>query len=441
MEVSHAIPASMAGRTSRWRRLADRPRAGMARLLDTVRERIESLPYDYPPAVIIGTDLALLVITGAAVIQRHSYFPSPLPLLAMAAAFLPIPLFALFGVKPHPLLLKGSALLSCALFLLQPVSADFAPFVLVLVAGEVAAVASRGITLGFALVAILQLVAFDLAGHVQWGTEGQRLQGLPMYVLGILLGVFVGVMLQYQRRFLYQERENQAIRAGHAADEERRRIAREVHDVIAHSLSITLLHLTAARRALQTDDDVTEAVEALVDAERLGRQAMADIRRTVGMLDTSPALLAPEPSAADIDELVGDYRRAGLVVDYVRTGDLAVIEGTVGHALYRIGQESLANVAKHAPGNAATVRLDVSTDAATLVVTNPLPLGPPPRHDAGMGVRGMRKRTELLGGSITAGAVDDGWTVRARFPLKSGACSTITALLPGMLKTRPQEDM
>ena len=440
MEVSHALPANPAGLRSRWRRLADRPRDGVRRFLDTVRERIESLPYDYPPAVIIGADVALLVVTGAAVIQRHSYFPSPLPLIAMATAFLPIPLFAIFGVKPHPALLKGSALLSTALFLVQPVNADFAPFVLVIVAGEVAAVASRGITVGFTVVAILELVAFDLAGNLQWGS-GERLQGMPMYVLGVILGVFVGVLLQYQRRFLYQERENQAIRAGQAADEERRRIAREVHDVIAHSLSITLLHLTAARRALQTDDDVTEAVDALVDAERLGRQAMADIRRTVGMLDTGPALRTPEPSAADIDELVGDFRRAGLAVDYDRSGDLAVIEGAVGHALYRIGQESLANVAKHAPGTPATVCLDVTSEAATLVVTNALPLGPPPRRDVGMGLRGMRKRTELLGGSISAGAADDGWTVRARFPLKSSACATITAMLPGLLKPKPQEDM
>ncbi|MFE3541485.1 sensor histidine kinase [Nocardia sp. NPDC059177] len=441
MEVSNAVSATSAGRTSRWRRLADPPWARVRRMLALARERIESLPYDYPPAVIIGADLALLVITGAAVIQRHSYFPSPLPLIAMATAFLPIPLFAIFGVMPHPAILKGSALLSCALFLLQPVSADFAPFVLVVVAGEVAAVASRGLTIGFALLAIAELVAFDLAGHVQWGDTGQRLQGLPMYVLGIILGVFVGVMLQYQRRFLYQERENQAIRANHAADEERRRIAREVHDVIAHSLSITLLHLTAARRALQTDDDVTEAVDALVDAERLGRQAMADIRRTVGMLDAGPALRVPEPSAADIDELIGDFRRAGLAIDYHRTGDLTVVEGAVGHALYRIGQESLANVAKHAPGNAATVRLDVSTERAALMVTNPLPLGPARHGDTGMGVRGMRKRTELLGGTIIAGAADDAWLVRAVFPLGSSACSTIATTLTGLLRIKPQEDM
>ncbi|MEU4417000.1 sensor histidine kinase [Nocardia salmonicida] len=438
MDVSHAIPAQAPGRASLRQRFVAKAEA--SRLYVSVRERIESLPYDYPPAVIVGADLALLVVTGAAVIQRHAYFPSPLPLLAMAAAFLPIPLFAIFGVKPHPFVLKSSALLSCGLFLLQPVDADFAPFVLVIVAGEVAAIASRGMTVGFTLLAILELVAFDLAGHVHWGEPGQRLQGLPMYVIGILLGMFVGVLLQYQRRFLYQERENQAIRSGQAADEERRRIAREVHDVIAHSLSITLLHLTAARRALQTDDDPAEAVEALVEAERLGRQAMADIRRTVGMLDAGPAQTAPEPVAADIDELVGDFRRAGLTVDYARTGDLSTVTGAIGHALYRIGQESLANVTKHAPGTAATVRLDVTADAAVLVVSNPLPLDPAPRRDTGMGLRGMRKRTELLGGKITAGNGDDGWTVRVGFPLRTGACAHLSSMLPGKLWNKPQED-
>ncbi|MFE1591896.1 sensor histidine kinase [Nocardia sp. NPDC058705] len=438
MDVSHAIPAKAPGRESRLQRLSARTMSGCRRFVATVRERLEALPYDYPPAVIIGADLALLVVTGAAVIQRHSYFPNPLPLIAMAAAFLPIPLYALFGVSPHPILLKSSALLSCGLFLLQPTSNDFAPFVLVIVAGEVAAIASRGISIGFAAVAFAELLAFDLAGHLHWGVSGQRLQGLPMYAIGILLGTFCGVMLQYQRRFLYQERENQAIRSGQAADEERRRIAREVHDVIAHSLSITLLHLTAARRALQTDDDPAEAVEALVEAERLGRQAMADIRRTVGMLDAGPSQMTPEPGAADIDELVGDFRRAGLTVDYTRTGDLATVTGAIGHALYRIGQESLANVIKHAPGTAAEVRLDVTAEAAILVVSNPLPFGPAPRRDTGMGLRGMRKRTELLGGKITAGNGDDGWTVRVGFPMKSGSC--ISSVLPSKLRSKPQEE-
>ncbi|WP_083885233.1 sensor histidine kinase [Nocardia thailandica] len=410
-------------------------------LVDSARERMAALPYDYPPSIIVTADVILLLVSGAAVVQRHEYFPTLLPFLAMATVFLPVPLFAIFGVRPHPILLKACGLASCALFLLQPVDADFAPFVLVVVAGEVAAIAARGAGIGFALVAIAELVAFDLAGKLHWGPDAQRLQGLPMYVMGIVLGTSVGVMLQYQRRFLYQERENQTIRADRAAADERRRIAREVHDVIAHSLSITLLHLTAARHALQTDADVDEAVDALVDAERLGRQAMADIRRTVGMLDAGPASTTAEPGAGDLDELVGDFRRAGLTVDYSRSGDLELVTGAVGLALYRIGQESLANVAKHAPGAPAAVRLVVDEDHATLTVTNELPLGPPLPAGDGMGLRGMRQRAELLGGRIAAGRDAGGWAVRAGFPLRASSCSTLSGLLPGLGRHRAKEDL
>lgn len=421
---------------ARWgHRLAAPVRA----FVDSARDRMAALPYDYPPGIIVIADIVLLLVSAAAVVQRHEYFPTLLPFVAMAVVFLPIPLFAIFGMPPHPLLLKSCGLVSCALFLLQPVPADFAPFVLVVVAGEVAAIAARGASIGFAAVAIAELIAFDLAGKVNWGANAQRLQGLPMYVMGIVLGTSVGVMLQYQRRFLYQERENQTIRADRAAADERRRIAREVHDVIAHSLSITLLHLTAARHALATDADVDEAVDALVDAERLGRQAMADIRRTVGMLDAGPASTTAEPGAADLDDLVGDFRRAGLTVDYSRTGDLNLVTGAVGLALYRIGQESLANVAKHAPGAPASVRLVVDEDHTTLTITNELPLGPPTPAGDGMGLRGMRQRAELLGGRIAAGRDAGGWAVRAGFPLRGGSCPALSNLLPG--RYRIQEDM
>ncbi|GGK43813.1 sensor histidine kinase [Nocardia camponoti] len=422
--------------------LLERLRAACRKPLASAQRRIEALPFDYPPGVIVAIDILLFTITLAAVIQRSSYFPTVLPLLAMLTAFLPIPLFAFFGVHPHLFLLKACGMVSTALFLLQPVTVDFAPFVLIIVVGEVAAISSLLHGFAFALLAIAELVAFDVAGKIGWPAVGARLDGLPMYVMGVLLGLAMGVMLQYQRRFLYQERENNAIRAAHVADEERRRIAREVHDVIAHSLSITLLHLTAARRALQTDDDVTEAVDALVDAERLGRQAMADIRRTVGMLETGAAASAvrPEPSAAELDDLVADFRRAGLRIDYRREGDLTLVDGAVGHALYRIGQESLANVAKHAPGADAAVVLVVSVDVATMTVTNSVAEPHPnSRKGTGMGLRGMRKRTELLGGVIHTGMADDGWTVRASFPLTAAASSCLPQFLLGFVRSSEEE--
>ncbi|MBH0781376.1 sensor histidine kinase [Nocardia bovistercoris] len=382
-----------------------------------VRTNMEELPFDYPPSVMIAADGALVLVVAGATIQRHAYFPSALPLLGILLLFLSIPLFCVFGVAPSPILVAVSGLAATGLFLVQPVFADFAPFILVVVAGEIGAIVAKRWSGLFALLAIVELAALDAVGNLHWNVDGQRLQGLPMYTVGVALGWLVGVMLQYQRKYLYQERESQAIRAAQAADGERGRIAREVHDVIAHSLSVTLLHLTAARHALQTDRDVDDAVEALVDAERLGRQAMADIRRTIGLLDNGgPAKHAPEPGLGDMDDLVADFVRAGLDVRRAISGDPDAVSAAVGLALYRIGQESLANVVKHAPGATVTVRLTVDSDAARLTVSNTMPHGPARNRGTGMGVSGMRQRAELLGGRLGAGPDDDGWSVRAEFP-------------------------
>lgn len=385
--------------------------------LGEVKRHLDQLPFDYPPAVVLVADIMLAVITICAVIQRHSYFGTGLPFLAAPLAFLPIPLFFLLGIMPRPAQMVLYAGASTALFLMQPVTADFAPFVLVVAVGEAASIGAKRLTVLLAALAIAELLAFDMLGNLAWSADGQRLEGAPMYCLGVALGWMVGVMMQYQRRFLYQEREYQAVRSVQAADEERRRIAREVHDVIAHSLSVTMLHLTAARHALKTDRDVDEAVDALVDAERLGRQAMADIRRTVGLLDAGPSKRDAEPGVEDIADLVADFARAGLGIEYRATGDFGTISAAVGLALYRIGQESLANIVKHADGATAIVQLTVGATEVALVVRNSLPLGASDGADSGMGLSGMRQRAELLDGEIVAGPYDDGWSVRVRIPI------------------------
>ncbi|MCP2317089.1 Signal transduction histidine kinase [Nocardia amikacinitolerans] len=435
MDVTQAIPPPAgAGKAVPFRergRVRDRLAAFARDPIGTFRRSLTELPFDYPPKVIVIADIATFVIGVAATVQRHAYFPTAVPLLAMLLLFISVPAFCLFGVVPNPGTLGLCGMGAAALFLLQPVAADFAPFVLVIVVGEVAAIASVRVGAAVAVGAIAELVAFDIAGNVWWSADTERFDGLPMYGMGIVLGFMCGLMLQYQRRFLYRERHYQEMRAAQAAEEERRRIAREVHDVIAHSLSITLLHLTAARHALETDRDVDEAVEALVDAERLGRQAMADIRRTVGLLDKRPSRLAPEPSVRDIEDLVGDFVRAGLDVRYRCTDDLSPVTAAVGLALYRIGQESLANVVKHAPGATATVLLTVDEAAAALTVVNTLPDGLPAQRGHGMGLTGMWQRAELLGGRLTAGPAEDGWSVRAEFPLVASK-AWLHCPLPGL---------
>jgi len=247
-----------------------------------------------------------------------------------------------------------------------------------------------------------------------------RLEGVWLYLCVLGMGWLVGYLMGMQQHLIVAQRAAQEALAEHAAADERRRIAREVHDVIAHSLSVTLLHLTAARRALREDRDVDDAVDALEDAEKLGREAMADIRRTVGLLDQSPMRISPEPGIGDIPRLIDDFARAGLTVTLRTEGPTEAVTPAVGLALYRIAQESLANVAKHAPDSRSTVCLAVTEDHADLSVVNEMPVTVSARSRRaadGRGVRGMRQRVELLGGTIDIGLTRQGWSVRAEVPL------------------------
>jgi len=209
-----------------------------------------------------------------------------------------------------------------------------------------------------------------------------------------------------------------------SAGEERRRIARELHDVIAHTLSVTLLNLTAARRAL--GDDHPEATEALEAAERLGRQSLGDLRRTVGLLSEAPgrAAATPQPAASDLPRLLESYQASGMDLRAQIKGDLAVVPAATGLELYRIVQEALANVVKHAPGAHADVDVEIRKGDVVLTVTNPLRNGARPSDGSGAngsGVTGMRERATLVSGTVLAGLHDKVWSVECRLPLSPGS--------------------
>ncbi|MVU76431.1 histidine kinase [Nocardia sp. ET3-3] len=407
--------------------------------LAELRRWVDSSGFDYPVSMVVLVDLMMFAIGTIAYAERVAagYFPGGLPLAALLIIIMTGPPCVIFDFPPRPVLLATLAMVAVALFLIQPVPLDVAPLVLIVITGEIAAITRAAVGTAVGLAMFAELVFFGSIGHVD---------GLAFtwFSLGILFGWFTGQLLNYQRRYLYQERDYQHIRALQAAGEERRRIAREVHDVIAHSLSVTLLHVTAARHALQTDRDVDEAVDALADAERLGRQAMADIRRTVGLLDGHPASLRPEPGLDDIQDLVSDFVRAGMTIDFRTTGDPAQVSAGLGLAVYRICQESLANIAKHAPGAQAQVRIMLHARHIDLTVTNTLPTGAVARPGRGMGISGMRQRLAVLGGTLTAGVEDDGWLVRARIPT-TGQLPCIAAAEHGLrsvlssMTNRPQE--
>jgi signal transduction histidine kinase len=236
----------------------------------------------------------------------------------------------------------------------------------------------------------------------------------------------LGTTLRQHQEVIEQLRAAREELALQAVSEERRRIARELHDLAGHTLAAMLLHVTGARHVLQRDP--AEAGRALDDAEAVGRSSLDQIRAVVATLRTdergTDAALA---SSDDLEDLVDAYRRAGLAIEATLPDRDHRLEGPTGSALHRIAQESLANVARHAPGNRVTLALSLEPDPAapetvTLSVTDqgrrpaPRPAGVA-GAGAHFGLIGMRERARALGGDLDAGPHDDGWRVVATVPV------------------------
>ena len=205
-----------------------------------------------------------------------------------------------------------------------------------------------------------------------------------------------------------------------AVAHERATIARELHDVIAHSVSVMTVQAGAARLLL--DDDPPRARESLVAVEETGRQALGEMRRLLGILrgDEHEADLAPQPGIADIDALVEHVRAAGLPVDVVIEGDPKRLPPGIDLAAYRVVQEALTNALKHAGAARAQVAIRYGERALELAVTNNGTVRGNGRR--GHGLIGMRERVALYGGQFEAGPrPTGGYAVRASLPLETGA--------------------
>ncbi|WP_328610256.1 histidine kinase [Amycolatopsis sp. NBC_00345] len=365
-----------------------------------------TLPWWAPLGISAFTALPLVV----AIAERDGRPP-----VAMTAAVLLAAASALLWVvtgRIAPSWAKSlTVLASVTVLLTHPVVPDFAPVMLAVLTAEVAAIAAGWLAF------VVAAAGIGVLG-VAWATVG--LVGFSVYTLAVLLGLCAGFMLRWYVRALDAERGKQDAVRDQAMLAERQRIAREVHDVVAHSLSITLLHLTGARHGLRTDRDIDEAVAALTEAERVGRAAMADIRRTVGLLAREPAGTRPLPDAGDIAELVADTRAAGLDTRYKEEGDVGAVGPAVGLGLYRIAQESLANAVKHAPAAAVAVWLRIDPGEARLTVRNRLSTDARPAGD-GSGLAGMSARADQLGARLLAGPEGGDWVVDVTVPLAPGA--------------------
>lgn len=206
---------------------------------------------------------------------------------------------------------------------------------------------------------------------------------------------------------------------------ERLRIVREMHDVLAHSLAVMIAQADGGSYVVE---DTDAARRAFVTIAETGRGALADTRRVLGLLragaEEAPALTPPED--ASLDALVERARAAGMTAALIRVGHPRPLPAGIRMALYRICQESLTNVLKHAGDGARVVVTESWLDAdLVLTVSNDGGTGAPASGDPlgglGLGLIGMRERAELVGGTLDAAASETGFRVRASLPIPAGA--------------------
>jgi signal transduction histidine kinase len=246
---------------------------------------------------------------------------------------------------------------------------------------------------------------------------------LLLTACGLVVGRALGVLRfewdEFDERASELERERDE-RTHLAVADERRRIARELHDVIGHSISVMGVQAGAVRTVLR--EDQRREREALLAVERTGRQAVGEMRRLIGLLRTDEdGAAAPTPSLLHVEQLAKEMRDAGLGVHLCVRGDLQALSPGVDLAGFRILQEALTNALKHAP--AADVHASVSCDERALtieVIDDGAGAVQPSAGHVGHGLLGMRERAALYGGELVAGPrPGGGFAVHARLPLEA----------------------
>lgn len=224
-------------------------------------------------------------------------------------------------------------------------------------------------------------------------------------------------------RVLEEERQTAQERARRETLEERSRIARELHDVVAHHMSVIAVQASTATYRL--DDLPPGARRELESIAGSARESLTEMRRLLGVLraDEAAAERTPQPGLATLEQLVDATERAGIPVEYSVRAMPAELPPSIDLTAYRIVQEALSNVVRHAPGAGACVEIAGEPQRLVVRVTNTAPTEPPEEQPgAGHGLMGMSERVEVLGGEITAGPLaGGGFQVDAAIPLRPSA--------------------
>jgi signal transduction histidine kinase len=271
-----------------------------------------------------------------------------------------------------------------------------------------------------ATAATLSALTVDAPGREASATSG------AIIAAGLSVGIWaLGAYAQTRRRYVRElqqraaaaEREREQL-TWIAVHEERASIARELHDIVAHSVSVMLVGVRGARDVLRSAPETAE--ETLARVERSGEQSLAELRRILALLrePQQTAESRPQPSLAELDELVASYRDAGLPVRLEVIGEPLRLPGGVELSVYRIVQEALTNTLKHADPSNVTVTLAFRDARLELEVVDDGTPTTPGSATTGQGIIGMRERVALLGGELQTGPREGGgFRVVAQLPL------------------------
>jgi len=354
----------------------------------------------YRQAVGRSGDLALVLLVAALGTWRELTLPAPSRLVdASVASYVAVHLLsagALWWRRTHPV---SSGAVIAFLSLLTPTYAS------IVSAYSVAAHATN-----HRWTVLFLPVAWSIGAGV-WAMPvlGDSLTGPGLIVIAGLAGLYLGA-----RRRLVQaltdraeraERERELL-AEQARADERTRLAGEMHDVVTHRLNLMVLHAGALRVAAK-DDGVRKAADELRTA---GCQALAELRDLVGVLRSGRTARIPDVLPDHLSSLVADSASTGLAVTLTEHGDADTVSPAVRRTMYRVVQESLTNVHKHAPGAETEITIHCGPNSVRAVIRN---TAPPAAPDAalpasGSGLLGLRGRVEMVGGTLTAGPTDDG---------------------------------
>jgi signal transduction histidine kinase len=283
----------------------------------------------------------------------------------------------------------------------------------------------RNLRIGLAAFAVM--VA---GGAISLATGGESVGNAVPALIWWMAAIGIGRLL-HERQALVDLLGDRAARlerdrdrdVAQAAMEERTRIARELHDVIAHAVSLIVVQASAERRLLGESDAEKRTAETLVTIEDAGREALGELRRLLGVLRAGSGAerLAPQPGLDALPDLIDESRRSGQTISLVVEGDPVRLPPGLDLAAYRIVQEALTNARKHAPAAPATVSLRWHAAELDIEVVDSGNGRVGPGNGTGHGLIGMHERAALYGGSVKARPTGDGFRVQARLPIEQGA--------------------